>query len=126
MSIAFWTTGTYVLLAICALLHSIGGEIWLLRPMFRRRGNPVLESRLARMVLRFAWHLTALCWLLIAALLAVLIASNASLADLGFLITGAFFLAVGVFDLLISKGRHIGWPVLCAIGVFAIKAAQVL
>ena len=126
MSVAFWTTGTYALLALCALLHSIGGEIWLLRPLFRRRGNAVLESRLARVVLRFAWHLTSLCWLLIGALLAVLHQSASPLADLGFLIAGTFFLAVGVFDLFVSKGRHIGWPVLGAIGVFAIGTAYAL
>lgn len=126
MSIAFWTNGTYILLVICGLLHSIGGEVWLLRPLFHRRGNRVLESVLARQVLRFAWHLTSLCWVLIAALLAVLHQSGAAAADLGFLLTGGLFLTVGLFDLVVTRGRHIGWPVLCLIGVFALGAANAL
>ncbi len=124
MSITFWTNGTYFLLTACALLHSVGGEVWLLRPLFRRGGNAVLESRLARQLLRFAWHVTSLSWLLIAGLLAVLVHSGTALADLGFLITGGLFLAVGLFDLAITRGRHIGWPVLTLIGVFAIGAAS--
>jgi hypothetical protein len=126
MSFAFWTNGTYILLAICGLLHSIGGEVWLLRPLFNLRGNRVLDSFLARQVPRFAWHLTSLCWLLIAGLLAVLHQSGTAAADLGFLLTGGLFLAVGLFDLALTRGLHIGWHVLSPIGIFALAAANAL
>lgn len=126
MSISFWINGTYILLATCAVFHSIGGEFWLLRPLFQRRGNKVLDNRLARRVLRYGWHMSSLGCLLIAGLLAALVDSRSTLADLGFLITGGLFLALGLLALMVSRGRHYGWPVLVLIGVFAIAAARAL
>ena len=34
-------------LVVTSVLHSIGGEIYLLRPLFKHRGNRVLDHQLA-------------------------------------------------------------------------------
>lgn len=110
-------------LMLTALVHSIGGEIFLLRPMFKHRGNRVLDHSLARMVLRFAWHITSVFWLVLAVILYVLAFSNQHLDTAILFTVGGTFAAVDVFDLFASRGRHIGWPLLLAIGVCVLGAS---
>ena len=109
-------------LILTGLVHSIGGEIYLLRPMFRKRGNRVLEHPLARMVLRFAWHLTMLTWGLLAAILVTSTWRPEAIGQVAFLGTGGVFVAAGLVDLVWSRGRHIGWPLLTGTGVLALCA----
>lgn len=109
-------------LVLTTLAHSIGGEIYLLRPLFKYRGNKVLENDLARLVLRFAWHLTSLMWLLLALLLYNAAYPLGPARDVLLLGVGWTFTAVGFFDLIASRGRHIGWPLLLGTGMFALMA----
>lgn len=110
-------------LLITALLHSIAGEHFLIKPMFKYRGNRVLENELARLVLRFAWHLTSVLWFLLAAIL-YLLAFDAEHLSVGILFyTGVAFVGIGLFDLIASRGRHIGWPSLLAVGVCTLSAS---
>lgn len=109
------------LIAVSAL-HSIAGEKLLLAPMFERRGNKVLDNALARLVLRFAWHLTSILWIMMAIILYVLVFSPDQLPSVILLTFGIGFTLVGIFDLIVSKARHMGWPVLTAIGVFCLIA----
>jgi len=109
------------LIAVSAL-HSIAGEKLLLTPMFERRGNKVLDNALARLVLRFAWHLTSILWIMMAIILYVLVFSPEHLPSTILLTFGIGFMVVGIFDLIVSKARHMGWPVLTAIGVFCLIA----
>lgn len=109
------------LIAVSAL-HSIAGEKLLLAPMFKRRGNKVLDNGLARLVLRFAWHLTSILWIMMAIILYVLVFSPDQLPSIILLTFGIGFTLVGIFDLIVSRARHVGWPVLTAIGVFCLIA----
>lgn len=113
-----------VALLATALAHSLAGEIYLLRPLFRHGGNRVLDSQLARMVLRFAWHVTSLAWIVLAVILYAVAFNEAHLRTVILASVGASFVFAGVFDLIASRGRHIGWPLLLLTGVFALAALR--
>ncbi|MGB7317625.1 MAG: hypothetical protein WBC85_06630 [Planktotalea sp.] len=126
MTLSQWLiTGGIVSLLCVSAAHSYFGERLLLGPMFKRRGNGVLDSDLARMVLRGAWHLTTVMWLQMAVILAVLGFGEADLGRSVLWTLGIGFLGVGVADMIWSKGRHIGWPILVAVGGFCFAAAWV-
>lgn len=118
-------SGGILALMIVSAVHSLLGEKLLLKPMFSRRGNAVLESDLARLVIRFAWHVTSLCWIMMAIILYFVGFSAASLSTVILLTLGTGFLAFGLFDAIASRGRHVGWPILTAIGVFCLAAYAV-
>jgi hypothetical protein len=121
-----WSISLCILfLLVTAVVHSVGGERYLLKPLFKYRGNRVLESDLARVVLRFAWHLTSLLWILLAALLYVYAFHRDHLGFAMLIGIGCTFSFAGLFDAVASKGRHIGWPLLLMIGVFAFLASTV-
>lgn len=112
-------------LIIVSATHSLLGEKLLLKPMFAKRGNAVLESDLARLVIRFAWHATSICWVMMAIILYFVGFSQTSLPTIIPLTLGIGFLAIGLFDAIASRGRHVGWPILTAIGVFCLAAYAV-
>lgn len=111
-----------VMLLVTGAVHSWGGEKFLFGPMFRQRGNRVLENPLARMVLRFAWHLTTLTWVILAAILVATVVAADQIGQVARLGVGSSFLAVGLFDMVASKGKHIGWPLLLLVGILALAA----
>jgi len=111
-----------IALVIVAFLHSYFGEKLLLAPMFKRRGNAILENEFARKVMRFAWHATSVMWVMMAVTLYSVGFEPAHLSATILLTFGIGFLLTGLFDLVASRGRHIGWPVLTAIGVFLLAA----
>ena len=115
-------TAAIVALGLVSFLHSYFGEKLLLAPMFKRRGNAVLENELARKVLRGAWHLTSFLWVIMAIILYSLSFNFGILADTILLTFGVGFLMAGLYSLLLSRGRHIGWPVLSAIGILSFAA----
>ena len=86
------------------------------------RGNRVLDHQLARMVLQFAWHLTSVTWIVLAVILYALAFDEPRLQTVILGSVGLSFAAVGLFDLVVSRGRHIGWPPLLLTGVFALAA----
>lgn len=118
-------SGGILALMIVSAVHSLLGEKLLLKPMFAKRGNAVLENDLARLVIRFAWHVTSLCWIMMAIILYFVGFSAASLSTVILLTLGVGFLAIGLFDAVASRGRHVGWPILTAIGVFCLAACAV-
>jgi hypothetical protein len=79
-----------------------------------------MSRALAKQVVRFAWHLTTL--LLLGQALLLLRAANApSSPDRALVIgIGVIYLGAGLFDAVFTRGRHIGWPMLTAIGVFSL------
>lgn len=116
-----WLQLASALAVLLGLAHSVLGEIYILRRLFRRRDLPALFGGVAFTVgtLRFAWHITTVAWLGFAALLV-----HAGRGDLdvpGVLrIVGATFIVSGVLPLLVTRGRHLSWLVLFAIGGIAL------
>ncbi|MEM1235284.1 MAG: hypothetical protein AAGH70_14275 [Pseudomonadota bacterium] len=116
--------GIILCLLGCAILHSLLGERVLIGPLLQKRGNPVLEHGLSRIVLRGAWHLTSLMWVQMAAMVWALGADKTDF-DAWFLwILGATYAAVAVWVLLVSRGRHPAWPLFAGIGGLALWIAM--
>ena len=102
-----------VLILLLGLVHSLLGERYILVRLFRRDNLPRLfgSDLFTKRTLRFAWHLTTVVWLGIAALL-VQLASGRPLGapDIGaaLAITAG---ASGLVALVGSRGRHPAWIV---------------
>ncbi len=100
-----------------AATHSFLGERRLIGPLIAGRQG-VLARELARRVMRFAWHVTSLFMIACAATVAWPGVPAPVIA-----LVGAVWLAAGIADAAMTRGRHIGWPFLTAAGVFALAAA---
>ncbi|MEL7024248.1 MAG: hypothetical protein AAGL69_10915 [Pseudomonadota bacterium] len=78
-----------------------------------------MANDLARQILRFAWHWTSALWILVGAYL-VLAAQDLPQHALLVRVIGLVHLAAGLLDGYFTRGRHIGWPPITLIGVFAL------
>ena len=115
----FFLIAAAVATLVTAFTHSYFGERRLIGPLVRSNAG-IMSRALAKQVVRFAWHLTTLLWLG-QALLLLRAANAAPPLDRALVIgIGAMYLAAGLFDAVFTRGRHIGWPMLTAIGVFSL------
>lgn len=113
------------LLLITALVHSVLGERRLIVPLLRSREG-ILDVELARFLLRFVWHAMSILFAVIAAAL-VAHQQDASSGRTVLLIGTAIGIGGGgVIDAFATRGRHIGWPLLVLIGVFALLGLYAL
>ena len=108
------------LASLLALAHSYLGERYILIRLFRRDGIPKLfgNTEFTRRTLRFAWHLTSIAWLGLAAILVKLSSHVPSRAELGMLLVGTFGVS-GAVAFVGSRGRHLSWVVFLAIAALA-------
>lgn len=100
-----------------ALVHGALGEKRLIQPLMTL-DDGIMGVDLARKVFRFAWHAMSVLMLVSAA---VVLWPGTPRGLI--LLTGAVWTAVGLFDAIYTRGRHIGWPILTASGVFALMGA---
>jgi hypothetical protein len=115
----FFLIAAAVATLVTAFTHSYFGERRLIGPLVRSNAG-IMSRALAKQVVRFAWHLTTLLWLG-QALLLLRAANAAPPLDRALVIgIGAMYLAAGLFDAVFTRGRHIGWPMLTAIGLFSL------
>lgn len=108
-----------VLLMVTAAAHSVLGERKLIGPLVARRDG-ILASDFARFILRFAWHITSLTWLVLGLILVHLVVNPATARVWALAETGVAFTAVGLFDAVATRGRHVGWALLTGIGIAAL------
>ena len=104
--------------------HSLLGERYILTRLFRRGDLPKIfgSSEFTTRTLRFVWHITTVAWFGFAALL--LHAGRGDLTVPGTLqIIGITSVASGLLPLLLTRGRHLSWLVLFAIGGIALWCA---
>ena len=113
-----WLWLSAITMTLTALVHSILGEKRLIKPLLAL-DNEIMRRPLARKVIRFAWHFTTILMIL-SALIVVWPSSPSSLIA----ITGALWLAIGLFDAAYTRGQHIGWPFLAAGGALALIGAM--
>jgi hypothetical protein len=108
------------LCALTALVHSLFGEARLIGPLVRSRSG-VMGRPQARQVIRFAWHWTSVLWLLVAA---VLVAAGLGQPVARWLLAciGVAHVVMGLFDAAITRGKHIGWPLITLIGGLTLLA----
>ena len=113
------------LVVAVGIAHSYLGERYILIRLFRRGDLPKIlgSAAFTARTLRFAWHITSIAWLGLAAVLLVLALPPADSTALG-MVVGCTFLAHGVVALVGSRGRHLSWPVFLAIGILAIYATR--
>jgi hypothetical protein len=108
-----------------AITHSVLGERRLIGPLLDgvAPGPAVLRSSLSRRILRLAWHVTSLGWIAQAAVFAIIATVPADAQSRPIIgVIGASFLLMAAISIIISRGRHVGWPVLGAVGVAALAA----
>lgn len=108
------------LCAIAAGVHSISGEQRLIGPLLTS-DVAIMQSPLLRQVTRFTWRWTSALWLLVAAVLA-LAAYGEIAAPAIILGIGTVHLAMGIADAIVTRGRHIGWPLITVVGVLTLLA----
>jgi len=114
------------LILVVSIAHSYLGERYILMRLFRRSDLPKLfgSSEFTVGTLRFAWHLTSVAWLGLAAVLIALANPPHSASRLG-LIVGVTFLLHGLVALVASRGKHLSWIVFLLIAGLAIWATRV-
>ncbi len=113
---------------LIGVAHSYLGERYIIVRLLRRDNLPHLfgSDLFTRRTLRLAWHLTAVAWWGLGALLWRL----GTAAELGVLgrnvaaMIGWTFLASAVVALVGSRGRHLSWLVFLAIAGGAWLGAQ--
>ncbi len=105
-------------------VHSWLGERRLIGPLLT---NPtgILVSEFAQVIVRFAWHLTSAIGLVVAAALIAAAIDPEAVIPVLVATTGVIFLAAGLYDAVATRGRHIGWPFLTAIGAAALTSLLV-
>ena len=108
------------LCVITAILHSVLGEKHLIAPLLASDA-PIIRENLARQVTRLAWHWTTILWFLVAAVLAMAAYSEIEVGGL-IIAIGAAHLIVGLFDVIFTRARHIGAPLITIIGVLTLLA----
>ncbi len=102
-----------------AVLHSALGERLLLAPLFAAPFGPVPIGRtLARRTLRFAWHLTSVAWVAIAAMLV-----RGDERDVT--IVGAMMAVSAVIALVGGRGQHFAWALFAVGALGALVAPRV-
>lgn len=110
--IFYWISAA--LMTITAAIHSRAGEERLLKPLLAM-DEGVMANRQSRRVMRSAWHLTSAFMFTNA----VVIAWPGVAGGLKAFI-GGFWLIVGLFSLIASRGKHVGWPSLSGAGLAAL------
>lgn len=113
------------LIFILGAAHSWLGERYLLSHLFRRNNLPELlgGTDFTKQTLRFAWHLTTVAWWSLAILL--LQAEDGTLSAISVArVIGWTAIVSGLFPLGFTRGRHLSWIVMFAIGGLALAWAQ--
>ena len=122
-----WVLGAAALLAAAiGVIHSWLGEQKILRPLLApgQRTGILKQSEFVRRTVRFAWHLTSICWLGSAAILWVLANAQPDTTAIRVLaILGGVYLITAGVTLFSSRGRHLAWPLLLLIAVGACGSA---
>lgn len=109
------------LVVALGLAHSVLGERYILMRLFRRTDLPRIfgSADFTIQTLRFAWHITTVAWFGFAALLYA--AGRGELdSRSAALVIGVAAIASGLLPLLFTRGRHLSWLVLFAIGALAL------
>lgn len=105
---------------ITALAHSVLGEQRLIAPLLASDA-PLMQNPLARSVTRFAWHWTSILWVLVAITLSL--AAYGTIESTYLLVAiGGAHVVMGLADAILTRGKHIGWPLITLIGALTLLA----
>lgn len=112
------------LIALVSFAHSYLGERYILIRLLRRSDLPQLAggSEFTKRTLRFAWHVTSIAWLGLAAVLLVVARGPGREREVLAVVAATFAIHCAV-ALLGSRGRHLSWVIFLAIGILGAYAA---
>ncbi|MDX1388498.1 MAG: hypothetical protein R3344_04880 [Acidobacteriota bacterium] len=115
-----WFVGAAVVAVSIGLLHSFLGERLVLRPLERLDGLPQLlgSRRFMVRVLRFAWHITTVLLVGMAAI-GIVIASDGVSRTAGSTakVVAVTYLVCAAVAIVGSRGRHFSWVLFLAAGL---------
>jgi hypothetical protein len=113
-----------LLIVLVSLAHSYLGERYVLTRLFRQCELPRMfgGTEFTKRTLRFAWHVTSVAWLGLAAILLV-IAGGAGRERQVLAVIAATFAAHFAIALFGSRGKHLSWVAFLAIGILSMYAA---
>jgi hypothetical protein len=106
-----WLVISAVAMTATAIIHSVAGEKRLIGPALKAKIGIFAHAQ-SRAIMRGAWHLTSLFMLLTAAVM-VWPRTDDQLKTL----VAVAWLAIGLYSLISTRGRHVGWPTLTLAGV---------
>ena len=98
-------------MVLTAVAHSTLSETRLMKPL--------VAPGLHRTIVRYALHAMSV-YMLLSALTVAWPGTPAGLI----LVEGAGWIIVGIAGLLVSRGKHLGWPLITAAGVFTLIGAM--
>jgi hypothetical protein len=109
-----------VLAVVLSLAHSVLGERYILRRLFRREDLPKLFGgvELTKQTLRFAWHITSVAWCGLGGVLFFLDGEPQPSAGVAEVVATTFGIS-GVVAFFGSRGRHPSWIVFLLIAVLS-------
>jgi len=104
--------------------HSYLGERHILMRLLRRHDLPKLfgDQTFTAHTLRFAWHVTTLAWWGFAAIIVLIARQALSVQSVAWVLASTFLLTAAV-TFIVSRGRHLAWPVFAFIGGVCMLAA---
>ena len=115
-----------ILIVAVGLAHSWLGERYVIRRLLRRSDLPRLfgDDSFTRQTLRFAWHLTTLAWLGLAAVLLVLsgLWPSVRVGDGLILAIAATFIGSALAAIVFTRARHVSWIVFALIAALCLIA----
>ena len=114
-------TGAILALLIAAA-HSYLGERFILSRLLRRTELPPLfgNEQFTRQTLRFAWHLTSIAWVgLAAVLIGFSLEDPQRTRTIALLAISLTFSVHAVATFIATRGRHLAWIVFIAIALAA-------
>lgn len=109
-----------ILSILIATAHSYLGERFIITRLLRRTELPHLfgSDQFTRQTLRFAWHLTSLAWVGLAAVLLAFSVEDPQRTRLVALqAISVTFATHAVLTLFATRARHLGWIVFLAIAL---------
>jgi uncharacterized membrane protein YfcA len=101
--------GTTVFIAAA---HSYLGEKRIFPRLLDRAEPPTLggSATLMRSIVRWAWHLTSLAWVALAAVLIALFGDPSQLRQSVGAVVAAYLSVGAIVTFATTRGRHIAWP----------------
>lgn len=113
------------LLVAVGIAHSVLGERYILRRLFRRDDLPKLfgSPEFTVRTLRFAWHVTSVAWVGFGGIVVLLARPPITSNGIG-LVVGWTFLIHFAIAFAGSRGKHLSWLVFLAVGIIVIYATR--
>lgn len=109
-----------LIMLITGVVHSYLGEKYILIRLFHRNNIPELlgSDEFTKNTLRFAWHITSVTWLGLAAIMHF----EAAPSSLFLYVVAAIAFTSAAMAAFFTKGKHLSWVAFLCIGTLTFLA----